>query len=75
MLYVILIGSILASLYEFKKLKEKHYVREIVISSVLLSIGAILILLQIVNIELPSPLVGIRILLQPVSRLIAEILS
>ncbi|MNO86946.1 hypothetical protein D3C76_783610 [compost metagenome] len=75
MLYVILVGSILASLYELKQLKEKHYVREIVISSVLLTIGAILIILQIVNMELPSPLVVIQALLQPVSRLIAEILS
>ena len=75
MLYLILVGSILASLYEFRKLKEKQYIREITISSILLAIGAILIILQIVNIELPSPLVGIRTLFKPVSQLLAEILS
>lgn len=75
MLYAILIGSILASLYELKKSRQKHHVREIVISSVLLTIGAILILMQIVNIKLPSPLVGIQFLFQPVSQLLTEILS
>jgi len=68
MLYVIIVGSILASFYELQKLKEKHYIREIVISSVLLTIGTILTLLQIFNIELPSPLVVIRFLFQPVSK-------
>lgn len=71
MLYVILAGSILASLYELKKLKEKHYTREIVFSSVLLTVGTILTLLHIFNIELPSPLMVIQFLFQPVSDLLA----
>ncbi|AHC19934.1 MULTISPECIES: hypothetical protein [Paenibacillus] len=75
MLYVILVSSILTSLYEFKKFKKKQYVREIVFSSVLLTIGVILIILRIANIELPTPLTGIRILFQPVSRLLIEMLS
>ncbi|MEE4564939.1 hypothetical protein [Paenibacillus polymyxa] len=75
MLYVILVTSILASLYEFKKFKEKHYVREIVFSSVLLIIGVILIILRITNVKLPTPLTGIQILFQPISRLLTEMLS
>ncbi|MEB4784125.1 hypothetical protein [Paenibacillus polymyxa] len=75
MLYVILVTSILASLYEFKKFKEKHYVREIVFSSVLLTIGVILIILRIANVKLPTPLTGIQILFQPISRLLAKMLS
>ncbi|AUS26572.1 hypothetical protein ABFY57_19085 [Paenibacillus polymyxa] len=75
MLYVILVTSILASLYEFKKFKEKQYVREIVFSSILLIIGIILIILRIVSIKLPTPLTGIQILFQPISRLLTEMLS
>lgn len=75
MLYVILVTSILTSLYEFKKFKEKQYVREIVFSSILLIIGVILIILRIANIKLPTPLTGIQILFQPISRLLAEMLS
>lgn len=73
MLYMILAGSILASLYEFKNLKKKHYVREILFSSILLTIGATLILLQIFNIDVPSPLLVIRFLFQPLSQLISGI--
>ncbi|KKD52491.1 hypothetical protein C400_23375 [Paenibacillus sp. ICGEB2008] len=75
MLYVILVSSILTSLYEFKKFKEKQYVREIVFSSILLIIGVILIILRIVSIKLPTPLTGIQILFQPISRLLTEMLS
>lgn len=75
MLYVILAGSVLASLYELEQLKQKHYVREIVISSVLLVIGFVLIMLQIVHIDLPSPLLAIRFVFQPVSKWFEEILS
>ncbi|ADO56455.1 hypothetical protein NS115_08560 [Paenibacillus jamilae] len=75
MLYVILVTSILTSLYEFKKFKEKQYVREIVFSSILLIIGVILIILRIVSIKLPTPLTGIQILFQPISRLLTEMLS
>ncbi|MGR6129980.1 hypothetical protein [Paenibacillus polymyxa] len=75
MLYVILVTSILTSLYEFKKFKEKQYVREIVFSSILLIIGVILIILRIANIKLPTPLNGIQILFQPISRLLTEMLS
>ncbi|QYK62056.1 hypothetical protein [Paenibacillus sp. S25] len=75
MLYVILVTSILTSLYEFKKFKEKQYVREIVFSSILLIIGVILIILRIAKIKLPTPLTGIQILFQPISRLLTEILS
>lgn len=75
MLYVILAGSILATLYELEQLKQKNYMREIVISSVLLTIGFVLILLQIVHIDLPSPLLAIRFLFQPASKWFAEILS
>ncbi|MCP3781095.1 hypothetical protein [Paenibacillus sp. MZ03-122A] len=75
MLYVILVTSILTSLYEFKKFKEKQYVREIVFSSILLIIGVILIILRIANIKLPTPLKGIQILFQPISRLLTEMLS
>lgn len=70
MLYVILIVSILASLYELKKLKEQHYTREMVISLVLLAIGTILTLLYIFHIELPSPLMVIQFLFQPISELL-----
>ena len=75
MLYAVLIISVLAMLYEFKYLREKRYVREIVVSSVLFTIGAILILLQIAHLELPSPLIGIQFIFQPVSQYIATILS
>ncbi|OMF40038.1 hypothetical protein [Paenibacillus peoriae] len=75
MLYVILVTSILTSLYEFKKFKEKQYVREIVFSSILLIIGVILIILRIAKIKLPTPLTGIQILFQPISRLLTEMLS
>ncbi|MCP3797255.1 MULTISPECIES: hypothetical protein [Paenibacillus] len=75
MLYVILVTSILTSLYEFKKFKEKQYVREIVFSSILLIIGVILIILRIANIKLPTPLTVIQILFQPISRLLTEMLS
>lgn len=75
MLYVILVTSILTSLYEFKKFKEKQYVREIVFSSILLIIGVILIILRIASIKLPTPLTGIQILFQPISRLLTEMLS
>lgn len=75
MLYMILIGSIIASLYEYKKLKEKHYVCEIMCSSIFLTVGIVLISLRIVNIELPSPLATIRYLFEPISRFITEILS
>ncbi|AUO08906.1 hypothetical protein C0638_21400 [Paenibacillus sp. lzh-N1] len=75
MLYVILVTSILTSLYEFKKFKEKQYVREIVFSSILLIIGVILIILRIVSIKLPTPLTGIQILFQPICRLLTEMLS
>ncbi|KEO76557.1 hypothetical protein MKN04_23495 [Paenibacillus polymyxa] len=75
MLYVILVTSILTSLYEFKNFKAKQYVREIVFSSILLIIGVILIILRIANIKLPTPLTGIQILFQPISRLLTEILS
>ncbi|WP_025679434.1 hypothetical protein [Paenibacillus polymyxa] len=75
MLYVILVTSILTSLYEFKKFKEKQYVREIVFSSILLIIGVILIILRIVSIKLPTPLTDIQILFQPISRLLTEMLS
>ncbi|UQZ32707.1 hypothetical protein C2I18_03510 [Paenibacillus sp. PK3_47] len=75
MLYVILAGSILASIYELKQLGKKRYVREIVISSILLSIGAILILLQLVHIEVPSPLQVILFIFRPVSQWVAVMLS
>ncbi|MNO88780.1 hypothetical protein D3C76_802450 [compost metagenome] len=75
MLYLILLGSIIASLFEFQKLKQKQYWREIAFSSVLLTVGAIMIFLRILNIEPPSPLVGIRIIFQPVSQLLTKILS
>lgn len=73
MLYMILTGTILASLFEFKKLKKKHYMREILFSSILLTIGATMILLQIFNIGIPSPLFFIRFLFQPLSKLISGI--
>ncbi|WP_342420107.1 hypothetical protein [Paenibacillus sp. FSL H8-0168] len=75
MLYVILVTSILTSLYEFKKFKEQHYLREIVFSSILLIIGVILIILRIANIKLPTPLTGVQILFQPISRFLTEMLS
>ncbi|MGF9696255.1 MULTISPECIES: hypothetical protein [Paenibacillus] len=75
MQYVILVVVILTMSYEFRNLKEKHYIREIVYSSVLLTIGVILIVLEIANMKLPSPLMGIRILFQPVSQFFVNILS
>ncbi|MDP1512762.1 hypothetical protein L8C07_22670 [Paenibacillus sp. CMAA1739] len=75
MLYVILVTSILTSLYEFKKFKERQYVREIAFSSVLLIIGVILIILRIADVKLPTPLTGIQFLFQPASRLLTEMLS
>ncbi|MGN7413015.1 hypothetical protein [Paenibacillus sp. SAF-068] len=75
MLYVILVGSIFAMVIEFRALKEKQYVREIVYSLVLFAVGVIFIVLRIAHIELPSPLEGIRMIFQPVSQFITTILS
>ncbi|KLU54711.1 hypothetical protein EL84_21470 [Paenibacillus sp. VT-400] len=75
MLYVILVGSFVAMVIEFRALKEKHYIREIVCGMVLFAVGVILNFLRIAHIELPSPLVGIRILFQPLSEFITTILS
>lgn len=75
MLYAVLIISILTMFYEFRQLKEKHHVREMVVSSILFAAGAILIVLKIGHVELPSPLAGIRMIFQPVSQYIARILS
>ncbi|OBA04239.1 hypothetical protein A9P44_18095 [Paenibacillus polymyxa] len=75
MLYVILVTSILTSLYEFKKFMERQYVREIAFSSVLLIIGVILIILRIADVKLPTPLTVIQVLFQPASRLLTEMLS
>ncbi|GAB1154851.1 hypothetical protein YWY31_08760 [Paenibacillus illinoisensis] len=75
MLYAVLIISILTMFYEFRQLKEKPRVREMVVSTTLFTIGTTLIILELVHVELPSPLTGIRWFFQPVSQYIARILS
>lgn len=75
MLYSVLIISILAMFYEFRQLKEKHRVREMVVSLTLFTVGTTLIILELVHVELPSPLTGLRWIFQPVSQYIASILS
>ncbi|MCM3203187.1 hypothetical protein [Paenibacillus illinoisensis] len=75
MLYAILIISILTMYYEFRQLKEKHRVREMVVSLTLFTVGTTLIILELVHVELSSPLTGIRWFFQPVSQYIARILS
>lgn len=49
MLYAVLIISILTMFYEFRQLKEKHHVREMVVSSILFTAGVTLIVLKIVH--------------------------
>lgn len=75
MLYVILAGSILATFYELRILKKKHYIREMVFSSALLTLGTVLVIFRMTNIELPSPLLGIQKMFKPLSEFIANLLS
>ncbi len=66
MLYVLIL-TLLAYLLEYKHLIKQQMSREILISVVLLIAGIILVSLELLHIHLPSPLIGLMTLIEPIN--------
>lgn len=75
MLFTVLAVSLAATFLELKSMIRQHYVREIVLTSVLFTIGAGLLILWMLNIKLPTPLNAISFVFKPVAQFVEYVLS
>lgn len=74
MLAPILVLFLVAALFEYRNLKKQKRYREIISSAILLAAGLTLGILQLLHVEIPSPMSGIKTLLQPLSHLLTGLL-
>lgn len=71
----ILLLFLAVSLFEYRELMKQKRNREIVASTALLIVGITLGILQQLEVDIPSPMVGIQFLFQPLSQFVKEMLS
>ena len=74
LVFIIIISCLVAGL-EYRQLMKSKGLRDIVISASLLAAGLCLCVLQILDISMPSPLIGLQSLITPVNSFLAKLLK
>ncbi|MNO83458.1 hypothetical protein D3C76_747670 [compost metagenome] len=75
MLYAILFASVAISIWEYRRMYRKKYFKDIVVHAAFLCVGIVLLVLQLLNIQVPSPTLAIQALFGPAGKLLANLLS
>lgn len=75
MLYALLFVSLAISALEYQRMFRKKEFRDFAVHACFLSVGIVLLVLQLLHIQVPSPLLAIQTLFEPASMLIAKLLS
>jgi hypothetical protein len=74
-LYALLFVSLAISALEYQRMFHKKEFRDLAVHACFLSVGIVLLVLQLLHIQVPSPLLAIQTFFEPASMLIAKLLS
>lgn len=74
MIFILFI-ALFTVFWELRALKKDGRIREIVVSSCFLAIGLTLGVIEILNIQIPSPMLAVQYLFTPISQFVSSVLS
>lgn len=72
---LILVISLIASCIEYASLKKSGNLRDLAVSAGFLCLGIVLTCLRIAGVKLPSPMVIVRLISQPIGDMVSHLLS
>lgn len=75
MLYAMLFVSLVISAWEYRSMLRKKEFRDLTVHASFLIVGIVLLVLQLLHIQVPSPLLAIQTLFEPASMLLTKWLS
>ncbi|ACT01394.1 hypothetical protein [Paenibacillus sp. JDR-2] len=74
--HLIILLIFLAGAYmEYRVLMKKRQIREIAVSASFLTVGVVLVLLQQLQVKLPSPIMGINAIFKPIDLFMSNLLK
>ncbi|WP_201008114.1 hypothetical protein [Paenibacillus glycanilyticus] len=72
---IILLIFLAGAFMEYRVLMKKRQIRDIVVSACFLSVGVALVLLRQLQVNLPSPMMGINVLFKPIDLFMSRLLK
>jgi len=66
----VLLIAVLLSLYEYPKMKQKENRKDIVVYFLILGVATTLVILEVLEINLPNPLKGIEYVFSPIGKVL-----
>ncbi|WP_336785523.1 hypothetical protein [Paenibacillus sp. MMO-177] len=72
---VILLIFLTGAYLQYRVLWKKQEIRDIAVSTCFLAVGVVLVLLQQLQVKLPSPIMGINALFQPIDLFVSKLLQ
>lgn len=72
---LILFIALFTVFFDLRALKKEGQIREVVVSSCFLTIGLTLGVIEMLHIQIPSPMLAVQYLFTPIGQLVSSLLS